>query len=158
MEDHPLDQRTGAAAALSTAPGDLGDEGAAGAKAASRKLARQLGTPEGARTMRAQQRAGRLRLPEPALHLPPEPSAGAGDESREKSSPRQAPHAPADPRRTDRAARPPRPISIWQPRGAGADLVFVRPEPLPLGDHCAARREILPKRAPLPLRVCLFGE
>jgi hypothetical protein len=36
--------------------------------------------------------------------------------------------------------------------------VWVRPDPLPLGDHFAARLELAPKRAPLPLRVCLFGE
>jgi len=106
------------------------------AKDASRELARQLATPEGARTMRALQRAGKLHLPEPAFRLPPEPGAAG----------------------TGGAARLPWPISIWQPRGEGADLVFVRPEPLPLGDHFAARREIRPKRAPLPLRVCLFGE
>ena len=151
MEDHPLDQRAGAAAALSTGSG-------AGAKDSSRELAQQLATPEGARTMRARQRAGTLRLPEPALHLPPEPRTGAGDENREKGGPRPAHDAAAGARGPDGAARRPRPISIWQPRGEGAELVFVRPEPLPLGDHFAARREIRPKRAQLPLRVCLFGE
>jgi len=113
-------------------------EAAAAAREASRELARQLATPEGAKAMRALQRAGKLRLPEPALRLPPVPAAAAGE--------------------AGSAGRLPRPISIWQPRGAGAELVFVRPEPLPLGDHFAARREIRPKRAPLPLRVCLFGE
>jgi len=151
MEDHPLDQRAGAAAALSMDSG-------AGAKDASRELARRLATPEGAQTMRARQRAGTLRLPEPALHLPPEPRAGAGDENREKGSPRPAPGAAAAALGPGAAARRPRPISIWLPRGEGAELAFVRPEPLPLGDHFAARREIRPKRAPLPLRVCLFGE
>jgi hypothetical protein len=118
------------------------EESAAGAKEASRELARLLGTPEGARTARALQRAGMLRLPAPALRLPAAPEAGSAGAAGEVSE---------TPRR-------PRPISIWQPRGAGAELVFVRPEPLPLGDHFAARREIRPKRAPLPLRVCLFGE
>jgi hypothetical protein len=155
MEDHPLDQRAGAAAALST-------DSDAGAKDASRELARRLATPEGARTMRARQRAGTLRLPEPALQLPPEPSAsagaGIGAESREKGGPRPALDVAAGARGPDGAARRPRPIGIWQPRGESAELVFVRPEPLPLGDHFAARREIRPKRAQLPLRVCLFGE
>jgi hypothetical protein len=128
------------------------------AKDASRELARQLGTPEGARTMRALQRAGKLRLPEPALRLPPEPRAGAGDESGKDGIPRPAPDAAAGARGSGSAVRLPRPITIWQPRGEGAELVFVRPEPLPLGDHFAARREIRAKRAPLPLRVCLFGE
>jgi hypothetical protein len=130
------------------------------AKEASRELARRLATPEGARTMRALQRAGKLRLPEPAFRLPPEPGAGAraGAESGEQGIPRPAPDAAAGAPGAGCAVRSPRPISIWQPRGEGAELVFVRPEPLPLGDHFAARREIRPKRAPLPLRVCLFGE
>lgn len=162
MEDHPLDQRARAATALSdpTALSGPKNESAADARDASRELARQLATPEGARTMRALQRAGTLRLPEPALRLPPEPRAFAGGESRESGSPRPAPDAAAGARGSGGAAWRllPRPISIWQPQGGGADLVFVRPEPLPLGDHFAARREIRPKRAPLPLRVCLFGE
>ena len=57
--------------------------------------------------------------------------------------------------------RPPEPISIWEPRedgGAGTDIVFVRPDPLPLGDHYAAVRELRPKKTELPLRVALFGE
>jgi hypothetical protein len=121
-------------------------DAAAAAKEASRELAEQLATPAGARAMRALQRAGKLRLPEPALRLPPElpePGVGAGTAATGKAA---------------SAGRLPRPISIWQPRGAGAELVFIRPEPLPLGDHFAARREIRPKREPLPLRVCLFGE
>jgi len=110
------------------------------AKEACRELARRLATADGARSARARQRAGKLHLPAPALRLLAEPPA----EPRPSGSPR-------DP-------RSPRPIGIWQPRGDGAELAFVRPEPLPLGDHHAARRELRPKRAPLPLRVCLFGE
>jgi len=115
------------------------------AKQACRELARRLATPEGARAARALQRAGELRLPAPALALPGEP--GAGDDA-----------ALASVLPDSAAPRRARPISIWQPRGAGSELVFMRPEPLPLGDHFAARREIRPKRTPLPLRVCLFGE
>src|SRR6202158_1855515 len=117
-------------------------DAAAAAKEASRELARQLATPEGARAMRALQRAGKLRLPEPALRLPPEPSepgTGAGDESRQDGSPQTAPAGgAASARGSGSAGRLPRPISIWQPRGAGPELAFVRPEPLPLGDHFAA--------------------
>jgi hypothetical protein len=158
--------------------------GTAAAKEASRELARLLGTADGARTARALQRAGALTLPAPALPLPvaseigpgSPPHPGAGSET---SSPRVADTAPALPRDETPAAdampvtepeagtgdagkqktlRRPRPISVWQPRGEGTDLAFVRPAPLALGDHFAARREIRPKRSPLPLRVCLFGE
>jgi hypothetical protein len=123
--------------------GERYEESAAGSKEASRELARLLGTPDGARTARTLQRAGMLRLPAPALRLPAAPDAAAGRGAGEAFS---------------ATLRRPRSISIWQPRGAGPELVFVRPEPLPLGDHFAARREIRPKREPLPLRVCLFGE
>ncbi len=122
------------------------------AKEACRELARRLATPEGARAARALQRAGELRLPPPALALPGEP--GVGDDASATTVapfPAPGPGGSGAPRRA-------RPISIWQPRGEGKDLVFMRPEPLPLGDHFAARRELRPKRAPLPLRVCLFGE
>ncbi len=37
-------------------------------------------------------------------------------------------------------------------------LVFVRPDPHPLGDHFATVKELRPKKAELPLRVALFGE
>jgi hypothetical protein len=124
-----------------------GSEGAGGvgipSKAASRELARLLGTADGARTARALQRAGLLNLPAPALPLPAPPQTTGP--------------AAAGPEQPARSRRP-RPISVWQPRGEGADLAFVRPAPAGLGDHFAARREIRPKRAPLPLRVCLFGE
>jgi len=54
--------------------------------------------------------------------------------------------------------RPPEPISIWQPRQIGGEVVFVRPDPLPLGDHYAAVKELRPKKTELPLRVGFFGE
>jgi hypothetical protein len=34
--------------------------------------------------------------------------------------------------------RRPEPIGIWQPRESDGELAFVRPDPLPLGDHYAA--------------------
>jgi hypothetical protein len=55
-------------------------------------------------------------------------------------------------------SRRPIPISIWQPEIQDGELRFVRPEPLPLGDHYASRQVLTPKRDLLPLRVCLFGE
>jgi hypothetical protein len=55
-------------------------------------------------------------------------------------------------------AHPPEPISIWQPREIDGELAFVRPDPLPLGDHFAAMKVLRPKKAELPLRVVLFGE
>ncbi|HEX3556649.1 MAG TPA: hypothetical protein VIA62_25790 [Thermoanaerobaculia bacterium] len=54
--------------------------------------------------------------------------------------------------------RLPEPISIWEPREVDGKIVFVRPDPLPLGDHFAAVKELRPKQAELPLRVALFGE
>jgi hypothetical protein len=54
--------------------------------------------------------------------------------------------------------RPSEPISIWQPREIDGERVFVRPDPLPLGDHYAATKTLRPKKAELPLRVCFFGE
>lgn len=56
------------------------------------------------------------------------------------------------------AGRSPEPISIWQPRRTAEGLAFVRPDPLPLGDHYAAEKVLRPKAAELPLRVCLYGE
>jgi hypothetical protein len=55
-------------------------------------------------------------------------------------------------------SRPPEPISIWQPREIDGERVFIRPDPLPLGDHYAVTRILRPKKSELPLRVCLFGE
>lgn len=54
--------------------------------------------------------------------------------------------------------RPPEPISIWEPRTVEGETVFVRPDPLSLGDHFAAAKELRPKKAELPLRVAFFGE
>ncbi|MEA2604713.1 MAG: hypothetical protein QOF89_5705 [Acidobacteriota bacterium] len=57
--------------------------------------------------------------------------------------------------------RRPEPISVWEPRevgGADTEVVFVRPDPHPLGDHHATVKELRPKKAELPLRVAFFGE
>ncbi len=54
--------------------------------------------------------------------------------------------------------RPPEPISIWEPRTVEGETVFVRPDPLPLGDHFAAAKELRPKKSEFPLRVAFFGE
>lgn len=67
-------------------------------------------------------------------------------------------HAPATPAAPQTPIRPPEPISIWEPREIDGELAFVRPEPLPLGDHYALNRILRPKRAELPLRVAFFGE
>jgi hypothetical protein len=127
------------------APGDPDES----AKAACRAEAQHLATARGAQDARAMQRAGTLRLPPPTLAIP----ASAASESSSTS-------AGGDEKRRGpwKGGAAARPISIWEPRGEGADLAFVRPAPLPLGDHFASRREIRPKRAHLPLRVCLFGE
>ncbi|HWN41152.1 MAG TPA: hypothetical protein VNW71_02965, partial [Thermoanaerobaculia bacterium] len=61
----------------------------------------------------------------------------------------QSPPVPPSPRE-----KGPEPISIWQPEGD----VWVRPDPLPLGDHYATQRVLEKKEAELPLRVVLFGE
>ncbi len=53
---------------------------------------------------------------------------------------------------------PPEPISIWQPQEIDGEAVFVRPDPLPLGDHHAATKVLRPKKSELPLRVAFFGE
>jgi len=50
------------------------------------------------------------------------------------------------------------PISIWQPAEIDGEPAFVRPDPLPLGDHYAAVKVLRPKRSELPLRVGFFGE
>jgi hypothetical protein len=134
------------------------------AKSACRAEAQHLATAAGARHAREMQRAGTLRLPPSAPGASPSPPAGSLALS-EPRAPSESPAPPEPPGSAARSAagggrgpRRRRPISIWVPRGEGADLAFVRPAPLPLGDHFAARREIRPKRAPLPLRVCLFGE
>ncbi len=92
------------------------------------ELAAILATPEGLRTVRLLQAAGLLAAPPPA------------------------PAAPAPPRR-------PEPISIWVPQETNdGQRAWVRPDPLPLGDHYATRKTLKPKTAELPLRVAFFGE
>jgi hypothetical protein len=91
-------------------------------------LARLLATRAGLRTARWLQAAGRLG------------------------------RAPSPPEAPLPRPRRPEPISIWQPREIDGEPAFVRPDPLPLGDHYAAARVLRPKRAELPLRVALFGE
>ena len=54
--------------------------------------------------------------------------------------------------------RPPLPISIWQPREADGETVWVRPDPGLLGDHFAATKVFRRKKAELPRAVVLFGE
>ena len=54
--------------------------------------------------------------------------------------------------------RPPEPISIWEPREADGETVWIRPDPQPLGDHFAATKVLRRKAAELPLRVGFFGE
>ncbi len=54
--------------------------------------------------------------------------------------------------------RPPEPISIWEPREVQGEIVWIRPDPQPLGDHFAAQKILRRKRAELPLRVAFFGE
>jgi hypothetical protein len=56
------------------------------------------------------------------------------------------------------APRFPQPISLWQPQEIDGETVFVRPDPLPLGDHHAATKVLRPKKDLLPLRVAFFGE
>ena len=48
----------------------------------------------------------------------------------------------------------PEPISVWVPEGG----VWIRPDPLPLGDHFATRKVLKKKEEELPLRICFFGE
>jgi hypothetical protein len=64
------------------------------------------------------------------------------------ATPPPAPSPPKPPRR-------PEPISIWAPQEDGT---WVRPDPLPLGDHYATRKVLAKKTAELPLRVAFFGE
>jgi hypothetical protein len=52
----------------------------------------------------------------------------------------------------------PQPISIWQPEYRQGELYFVRPEPLPLGDHYAAQRLIRARKDAQQKRICFFGE
>lgn len=129
-------------------PGSAGEPAPAGLPADSRKelcreLAALLATPGGLRAARRLQENGLLQAPHGAASAADIPDTVE----------------PAGQQTTATAPRPaPRPISIWQPRVRAGEPVWVRPDPLPLGDHFASRLELAPKRAPLPLRVCLFGE
>ncbi len=96
------------------------------------ELAERLATPEGLRTARLLQLAEVFGVPEPAAETRREP-ADEGDGG-------------------------PRPISIWRPVERGGELFFERPEPLPLGDHYAARRTIRAAKAPGTCRIAYFGE
>lgn len=125
---------------------------------AAEATAGRLATPEGLREARRLQGEGRL---EELLRLPDgEPPLAPGGE------PPPAPEAPRPsagvlPSSGSPPRRHPEPISIWVPQDDPAEpgrTVFVRPEPGPLGDHYASRRELRPKRSELPLRVALFGE
>ncbi|HVT19333.1 MAG TPA: hypothetical protein VHQ90_24530 [Thermoanaerobaculia bacterium] len=129
-------------------PGSAGEPAPAGLPADSRKelcreLAALLATAGGLRAARLLQENGVLQAPHGAASAAdiPDTVEPAGQQT-PATAPRPAP----------------RPISIWQPRVRAGESVWVRPDPLPLGDHFASRLELAPKRAPLPLRVCLFGE
>jgi len=52
----------------------------------------------------------------------------------------------------------PQPISIWRPEKKEGNLVFVRPEPGPFGDHYATRRVIQAIPGSGSKRICFFGE
>ena len=52
----------------------------------------------------------------------------------------------------------PQPISIWHPQQADGELVFVRPDPLPLGDHYSATTTLKARKDPPTRRICFFGE
>ncbi|MCP5050179.1 MAG: hypothetical protein GY940_23640 [bacterium] len=53
---------------------------------------------------------------------------------------------------------PTRPISIWQPVEREGETVFIRPDPLPLGDHYACRSVLEKKKQPGIKRIAFFGE
>jgi hypothetical protein len=51
------------------------------------------------------------------------------------------------------------PISIWQPARINGKQAFERPDPLPFGDHYAARKQFFVQKSPETLkRICFFGE
>ncbi len=52
----------------------------------------------------------------------------------------------------------PSPIGIWLPEILNGNQVFIRPDAASLGDDWSPRKRLVPKTAPLPLRVCLIGE
>ncbi len=102
------------------------------------ELADSLGKPEGLRLARLLQSTGFL-----DRRRKDSTATATGDE-----------RAASEPL----AEEEPRPISIWQPQRVAGELIFVRPEPLALGDHYATRRILRPKSAELPRRICFFGE
>lgn len=52
----------------------------------------------------------------------------------------------------------PIPIGVWRPQEIDGRLLFVRPDPLVMGDPWDPRKTLTPKTSFLPLRVCLLGE
>jgi hypothetical protein len=97
-------------------------------RALAQELADLLSDVDGLRMVRLLQTAGMLAAPPP---LPRHGGEGRGEGARDQ------------------------PISIWIPQEDGT---WVRPDPLPLGDHYATRRVLAKKTAELPLRVAFFGE
>lgn len=51
-----------------------------------------------------------------------------------------------------------RPISIWHPCQDGDELIFMRPEPMPLGDHYATQRVLRARKSAGMKRVVFCGE
>ncbi len=64
----------------------------------------------------------------------------------------------AEPAETALADRRAHPISIWQPQEQDGELVFVRPEPLPLGDHYASCRCLRARKPAGTQRLLWLGE
>lgn len=52
----------------------------------------------------------------------------------------------------------PQPISIWQPQRSAGELIFVRPDPYPLGDHYATQKVLHAAKGPSIRRICFLGE
>ena len=103
------------------------------------RLASLLKSPEGIRTARLLQRNGFFQQnhsgpTETPTTTAAEPAGGS------QTGPRR------------------RPISIWQPGKINGEEVFVRPDPLPLGDHYATRTTLRVHKRPGVRRVCFFGE
>jgi len=53
---------------------------------------------------------------------------------------------------------PPSPIGVWLPELVNGEQVFVRRDAPLWGDDWSPRKCLVPKSAPLPLRVCFIGE
>ncbi|MCB1054667.1 MAG: hypothetical protein KDD11_04055, partial [Acidobacteria bacterium] len=99
------------------------------------ELARLAARPEVARALRLAQIQGLLGTPAVPLRA-------------------ATPHTEGQPP----ASGEPAAISIWRPRREGGEIVFERPEPLPLGDHYAARRRFSGRPATGVRRLCFLGE